>query len=185
MHKGTMMGLCLMAALGAVLLEVKASPDAGVASWKRDLSQLSQFLKSPEKLNEHLQEKCKNVTGDDHGLDISLAGARVQNCLSNNLEIMEQPVSLDTLIPRLCKKAPEVKACAKEYYNQIEVCFTAEEKGLGEFIFMAGSSLLNLACSHNCQDEGGFLGGLPRWMVAAGGLGAGLFIFILYRLFSK
>ncbi|XP_017088385.2 27 kDa hemolymph protein-like [Drosophila bipectinata] len=171
MHKYTMMGLCLMAALGAVLLEVNASP-AGVAiPSKLDPSQLgglsAQFL-PPEYRNTNVsvddikrlyREKCKKVTGTDNSTfyeDIERAATKMSTCISGvaNLTAIQEEMEqakpqgeLDTVFHKYCTKAPEAEACVKEFNTKMQVCLTAEEKRHQETIARIGASLLGFACT--------------------------------------
>ncbi|KAH8419777.1 hypothetical protein KR009_002465 [Drosophila setifemur] len=169
MNKYAMMALCLLAALGALLLEVRASP--AVATTKLDPSQLgglsAQFLPaeyrntnvSVEDIKRVYREKCKKVTGVDNSTfyaEIERAAAKMSACISGvaNLTALQEEMEkakpqgeLDTVFHKYCQKAPEAEACVKEFNEKMQHCLTAEEKHHQETIARIGASLLGFACS--------------------------------------
>ncbi|XP_020803887.1 27 kDa hemolymph protein [Drosophila serrata] len=173
MNKYAMMALCLMAAMGAMLLEAQATP-AGTASGgatKLDPSQLgglsAQFLPpeyrntnvSVEDIKRMYREKCKKVSGKDNATfyeDIEKAAAKMSACISGvaNLTALQEEMEqakpqgeLDTVFHKYCQKAPEAEACVKEFNEKAQHCLTAEEKRHQETVSRIGAALLGFACS--------------------------------------
>ncbi|EDX00866.2 LOW QUALITY PROTEIN: uncharacterized protein Dyak_GE16663 [Drosophila yakuba] len=173
MNKYGMVGVCLLAALGALLLEVTASPSStGSASTKLDPSQLgglsAQFL-PPEYRNTNVsiedvkriyREKCKKVNGADNATfyeEIERAAAKMSTCISGvvNLTALQEEMDvakpngdLDMVFSKYCQKAPQAEACVKEFNAKAQHCLTAEEKRHQETVTRIGASVLGFACSH-------------------------------------
>ncbi|XP_016986498.1 27 kDa glycoprotein [Drosophila rhopaloa] len=172
MNKYGMLAICLLAALGALLLEVKATP-AGTApsTGKLDPSQLGgltdQFLppeyrntnKSLDELKRMYREKCKKVNGADNATlfaEIERAAAKMSNCINGvaNLTGLQEEMDqakphgdLDTVFHKYCLKAPEAEACVKEFNEKAQQCLTAEEKHHQETATRIGAGLLGFACT--------------------------------------
>ncbi|XP_022219162.2 27 kDa hemolymph protein [Drosophila obscura] len=175
MNHYAMMAVCLMAALGAILLEAQASPspnpNPAVATPPLSASQLgglsAQFLPaeyrntniSVEDVKRMYREKCKKVTGADNATfyqEIEKAAAKMSACISGvaNLTALQAEMEeakplgeLDTVFHKYCKRAPEAEACVKEFNEKMQVCLTSEEKRHQETIARIGASLLGFACS--------------------------------------
>ncbi|BFG00284.1 27 kDa hemolymph protein [Drosophila madeirensis] len=171
MNQYAMLAVCLLAALGALLLEVQASPSPAVATPPLSPSQLgglsAQFLPpeyrntnvSVEDIKRMYREKCKKVTGADNATfyqEIEKAAAKMSACISGvaNLTALQAEMEeakplgeLDTVFHKYCLRAPEAEACVKEFNTKMQVCLTSEEKRQQETIARIGASLLGFACS--------------------------------------
>lgn len=172
MNKYGMLAICLLAALGALLLEVRASPAAtGSSTTKLDPSQLgglsAQFLPpeyrntnvSTEDIKRMYREKCKKVNGADNATfydEIEKAATKMSTCISGvaNLTALQEEMDLakpkgdlDTVFHKYCLKAPEAEACVKEFNEKAQHCLTAEEKRHQETVTRIGAALLQFACS--------------------------------------
>ncbi|KAH8306822.1 hypothetical protein KR018_003781 [Drosophila ironensis] len=171
MNQYALMAVCLLAALGALLLEANASPAAGGGVPKLDPSQLgglsAQFL-PPEYRNTNVsvddikrvyREKCKKVTGEDNATfyaEIEKAATKMSMCISGvanltalqeEMELAKPQGELDTVFHKYCLKAPQAEDCVREFNEKMQVCLTAEEKRHQETIARIGASLLGFACS--------------------------------------
>ncbi|XP_017086791.1 27 kDa hemolymph protein [Drosophila eugracilis] len=170
MNKYGMLAICLLAALGALLLEVRATPAATASSTQKlDPSQLgglsAQFL-PPEYRNTSLEdikrmyrEKCKKVNGADNATfydEIERAAIKMKTCISGvaNLTALQEEMEvarpngdLDTVFHKYCLKAPQVEQCVKDFNEKAQHCLTAEEKRHQETVQRIGAALLGFACS--------------------------------------
>ncbi|XP_017054572.1 27 kDa hemolymph protein [Drosophila ficusphila] len=169
MNKSAMFAICMLAALGAVLLEVTASP-AATAS-KLDPSQLgglsAQFL-PPEYRNTNVsaddlmriyRAKCKKVTGVDNATfyeDVQKAATKMSACINGaaNFSTLQEELDLampngelDNVFHKKCQKVPELQACVKEFQEKAQLCLTAEERRQQEKVNRIGAALLGFACS--------------------------------------
>ncbi|XP_016993552.1 27 kDa hemolymph protein [Drosophila takahashii] len=169
MNKYGMLAICLLAALGALLLEVRATPAATTP--KLDPSQLgglsAQFLPaeyrntnvSVEDIKRMYREKCKKVNGADNATfydEIEKAATKMSACISGvaNLTALQEEMELarpngdlDNVFHKYCLKAPEAEACVKEFNAKAQHCLTAEEKRHQETVQRIGAALLGFACS--------------------------------------
>ncbi|EDW25925.1 GL14229 [Drosophila persimilis] len=143
MNQYALMAVCLMAALGAILLEVQANPSPAVATPQLSPSQLgglsAQFLPpeyrntniSVEDLKRMYREKCKKVTGAENATfyqEIEKAAAKMSACISGvaNLTALQAEMEeakplgeLDTVFHKYCLRAPEAEACVKEFNEKM------------------------------------------------------------------
>ncbi|XP_043065725.1 uncharacterized protein [Drosophila bipectinata] len=119
MHKDTMMGLFMMAALGAVLLEVNASPDTDAIFLFTDRNKLIDNIGK-------LEEQCIKITGENKSEVMDRAKETFQSftmCLYD-LDLNRLQMQSD----RNCTMATEVLKYFNEFTNRVQVCLTAEGK---------------------------------------------------------
>ncbi|XP_068141197.1 27 kDa hemolymph protein [Drosophila tropicalis] len=167
MNKYVLMAVCLMATLGAILIEVQASPKPQQVNAGQLGGLTSQFL-PPEYRNTNVsvddikrmyREKCKKVTGSENStlyLEIEKATAKMSTCLSKvanltalqeEMEVAKPTGDLDTVFHKYCQKAPEAENCVKEFNEKIQPCLSAEEKNQQATMMRIGAALLGFACT--------------------------------------
>ncbi|TDG39443.1 hypothetical protein AWZ03_014134 [Drosophila navojoa] len=167
MNKYALIAVCLLAALGALLLEARASPSPQKLTSSQLESVSAQFL-PPEFRNTNVsmddikrvyREKCKKATGKDNATlykDIEDAAGKLGACLSGlaNLTALQaemeaaRPIGeLDTVFHKYCQRAPEAEGCVREFNEKVKPCLNTEELRQQATMMRLGSSLLNFACS--------------------------------------
>ncbi|XP_017088396.2 uncharacterized protein [Drosophila bipectinata] len=145
MHKGTMMGLCLMAVLGAVVLEVNASPDTDPISMLPNFGDPifeEQCMKKTENL--FLLMEVKIVS-----FKLEMGFTKLDNIWQNMIKANDEKSwdVLDAYIDESCKKATEVHDYFKELTNTAQVCLTSKWKHSLETLSRILESLARFQCS--------------------------------------
>ncbi|EDW00188.1 27 kDa hemolymph protein [Drosophila grimshawi] len=167
MNKYALLVVCLLAILGAILLEVRASPSPQKLSASQLDSVSAQFL-PPEFRNTNVsmddikrvyREKCKKVVGVDNTTlyqNIENAATKLGSCLSGLANLTElqaemdaaRPIGdLDTVFNKYCKRAPEAEDCVRAFNEKVRPCLTTEELRQQATMMRLGASLLAFACS--------------------------------------
>ncbi|KAH8394443.1 hypothetical protein KR222_005710 [Zaprionus bogoriensis] len=168
MNKYALLAVCLMAALGALLLEVRASPAAPPQLSASQLDSVTAKLLPPEFRNANIsigewgrlyRDKCKKVTGKDNSTlykEIEKAALKLNNCISGlaNMTALREEMEaarpigeLDTVFHKYCLRAPKAEDCVREFTEKVKPCLSTEEKRQKDVIMRIGSSLLGFACS--------------------------------------
>lgn len=168
MNKYALLAVCLLAILGAFLLEVRASPANPPQFSANQLDSVSaQFLPkefrntnvSMDDIKRVYREKCKKVTGSDNSTlykDIEKAAVTLGSCLSElaNMTALQSEMDaaraigeLDTVFNKYCKRAPEAEDCVKAFNAKVKPCLTREEQRQQATMMRLGASLLGFACS--------------------------------------
>ncbi|ALC48595.1 CG11378 [Drosophila busckii] len=169
MNSYALLGVCLLASLGAFWLEVaQANPSPNM---KMDTSQLesmtAKFL-PPEFRNTNVsmaeiqrvyREKCKKATGVDNStlyVEIEKAASKLSACLSGvaNLTALQlemekaRPIGeLDTVFHKYCTRVPQAEACVKAFNEKVRPCLTTEELQHQATMMRIANSLLGFACA--------------------------------------
>ncbi|KAH8269882.1 hypothetical protein KR044_000173 [Drosophila immigrans] len=168
MNKYAFLAVCLLAALGALLLEVRASPANTPTFSASQLDSVSAQFLPPEFRNTNVslddvkrvyREKCKKVTGSDNSTlykDIEDAAVTLGSCLSalaNFTAVQEEMDAarligeLDTVFNKYCKRIPDAEACVKAFNAKVKPCLTREEQRQQAIMMRLANSLLGFACS--------------------------------------
>ncbi|XP_060663897.1 27 kDa hemolymph protein [Drosophila nasuta] len=169
MNKYAFLAVCLLAALGALLLEVRASPAPQTPTFSASqLDSVSkQFLPaefrhtnvSLDDIKRVYREKCKKVTGSDNSTlykDIENAAVDLGTCLSGlaNITAVQEEMDaarlvgeLDDVFNKYCKKAPEAESCLNAFKDKVKPCLTREEQRQQATMIRLAKSLLGFACS--------------------------------------
>ncbi|XP_034490052.1 27 kDa glycoprotein [Drosophila innubila] len=168
MNKYALLAVCLLAALAALLLEVRASPASPPQFSASQLDSASAQFLPPELRNTNVsmddikrvyREKCKKVTGSDNSTlykDIEKAAVTLGSCLSEftnttslqaEIDVARANNELDIVFHKYCKRAPEAEDCLQAFKNKVKPCLTAEEQRQQATMMRLAASLLGFACS--------------------------------------
>ncbi|KAH8339561.1 hypothetical protein KR074_010999 [Drosophila pseudoananassae] len=148
MHKGTMMGLCLMAALGAVLLEVHASPDAEAISIFGMSGFDGRLWEERCRKQGIPEEKTNEIINRTTDIYSNLKND-VNELLSNLNKGHYGEGALNTIVDESCKTVFKVPNYFKELINTVQVCRTAEWKQQAETIYRILESVVRFQCSYS------------------------------------